>query len=236
MDNESATSPDRQARRRTVRSFVRRGGRLTGSQQRALDELMPHFGVADTGAMMDLDTVFGRSGPRVLEIGYGDGDTLVAMAALHPSRDFIGIEVHPPGVGHCLLQAKQAGVRNLRLIADDALDVLANRIGEAALMRINLYFPDPWPKKRHHKRRIVQASFVELCASRLIAGGSLHIATDWADYAEHIDAVFALTDRFVCAERRLHAGCDPLDRPTTRFERRGLRIGHRIVDWQFIRV
>ena len=175
------------------------------------------------------------AGERVLEIGFGNGETLVQQAAEHPEFDFLGIEVHEPGVGHCLLKARDAGVDNLRLIRHDAVEVLDTMIPAGTLSRVNLYFPDPWPKKRHHKRRIVQPAFLELCASRLAPGGALHIATDWANYAEHIDEQIAATPHFECAERREHDGDAPLDRPTTKFERRGLRRQHRIWDWRCTR-
>ena len=218
---------------RPIRSFVRRTGRLTPSQRRALDELWPEYGV-DTGpGLLDFDALFGRRAPRVLEIGFGNGETMVAQAAEREDADFLGIEVHEPGIGHCLLAAHDAGIGNLRLIAADAVDVLGERIASGSLTRINLYFPDPWPKKRHHKRRIVQPEFVALCADRLAPGGALHVATDWAGYAEHIDEILAASPDFRCAERREHAGDTALDRPQTKFERRGLREGHRIVDWRF---
>jgi len=221
---------------RTVRSFVRRAGRLTISQQRALKELWPSYGIEFDSQQLDLDTIFGRRAPRVIEIGFGNGDTLVQQAHDNREADYIGIEVHAPGVGHCLLAAQNGGITNLRLIAHDAIEVLEQQIVPASLQRINLYFPDPWPKKRHHKRRIVQPPFLDLCADRLDAGGALHIATDWANYAEHIDAVLAESHRFGCTERREHAGNNALDRPTTKFERRGLRQGHRIWDWRVQRI
>ncbi len=219
--------------RRAVRSFVRRAGRLTPSQQRALDEMWPVFGIDDTDAPLDLDLVFGRRSARVLEIGFGNGDTLVDMAAADPERDYIGIEVHEPGIGHCLIRARDAGITNVRLIAQDAVEVLERAIPESSIARINLYFPDPWPKKRHHKRRIVQPPFLDLCARALQPGGTLHIATDWANYAEHIDEVLAQYGGFELDRRHEHGGDDPLDRPVTKFERRGLKRGHRIVDWRY---
>lgn len=222
-------------RRRPIRSFVRRAGRLTPSQRRALDELWPDWGLEFSSAPLDLDGLFGRQAPRVLEIGFGNGETLVAQAAQHPEQDFIGVEVHEPGVGHCLLALQDAGIANLRLIAHDAIDVLRQQVPPNSLQRINLYFPDPWPKKRHHKRRILQPAFVSLCAERLVPGGSLHVATDWANYAEHIDTLMSTAPEFVCAERREHDGDAPLDRPVTKFERRGLGKGHRIWDWRFDR-
>ena len=222
------------ARHRTIRSFVRRAGRLTPSQQRALEELWPEFGVDYDEELLRFGALFGRSAPVVLEIGFGNGETLVQQAGEHPDLDFLGIEVHEPGIGHCLLAARNAGIRNLRLIRHDAMEVLVAMIPPASLARVNLYFPDPWPKKRHHKRRIVQPRFLDLVADRLSAGGSLHVATDWENYAEHIEAAVRESGRFECAERRVHSGDDPLDRPETKFERRGLRRGHRIRDWRFV--
>jgi tRNA (guanine-N7-)-methyltransferase len=219
--------------RRTIRSFVRRTGRLTPSQQRALTEFWPQYGVDYAPVPLDLDAVFRLAAPRVLEIGFGNGETLVQQASENPDLDFIGIEVHEPGVGHCLLKAHDAGVTNLKLIKHDAIEVLEHQIPPLSLQRINIYFPDPWPKKRHHKRRLLQPSFLALLYDRLEADGTLHIATDWANYAEHIDEVFAAVDLFDCDERREHDGDRPLDRPSTKFERRGLKKGHRIVDWRF---
>lgn len=219
--------------RRAVRSFVRRAGRLTPSQQRALDELWPVFGIDDADTALDFDGIFGRSAPRVLEIGFGNGDTLVEMAAGAPEQDFLGIEVHEPGIGHCLIRARDAGISNLRLIDRDAVELLERSIPAGSIARINLYFPDPWPKKRHHKRRIVQPGFLDLCAQALVPGGTLHIATDWANYAGHIDETLAQSDTFELDERREHGGDAPLDRPVTKFERRGLARGHRIVDWRY---
>jgi len=218
---------------RPIRSFVRRAGRLTPSQQRALDELWPEFGVDFEAKALDFRALFGRTANVVLEVGFGNGESLVQQAAEHPEQDYIGIEVHDPGIGHCLIAAREAQITNLKLISHDAIDVLEMQIPAGALQRINIYFPDPWPKKRHHKRRILQAPFLALCASRLAPGGALHIATDWQNYAEHIDEAFRRLDLFVCVERREHDGEQPLERPMTKFERRGLRKGHRIWDWKF---
>lgn len=209
---------------------------MTASQQRALDELWPHYGIEFAATPLDLRQIFGRDAPCVLEIGFGNGDSLVTLAADNPDADYLGIEVHYPGVGHCMIAARTAAVTNLRLIAHDAIDVLQEQIAPASLARINLYFPDPWPKKRHHKRRIVQPDFLELCASRLGPQACLHIATDWANYAEHIDAVLADSEQFRCAERREHDGDQPISRPATKFERRGERLGHKIWDWRFEKI
>lgn len=225
-----------QETRRTIRSFVRRAGRLTPSQAQALQELWPVFGIDFSDELIDLDSVFGRAAPSVLEIGFGNGETLVEQAAANPSTDFIGIEVHEPGVGHCLLRAHAAGISNLRLSRHDAIDVLRHQIPDASLRRINLYFPDPWPKKRHHKRRILQHDFLQLLSRKIEPGGTFHIATDWQDYAEQIDELIGSDHSFRLSERRTHGGGDPLDRSTTKFERRGLQQGHKIWDWRLTRI
>ncbi len=216
---------------RTIRSFVKRIGRMTAAQKRALSDLWPRFGVHFSHAALDLDQVFGRHASRVVEIGFGNGESLVEQAAANPQLDFLGVEVHEPGVGHCLLLAKRSNVSNLRIIVHDALEVLESQIADSSLCRINLYFPDPWPKKRHHKRRILQPAFLELVARKLVPGGSLHIATDWENYALHVDELLASDGRFRIIERREHAGENALDRPATKFEKRGLVRGHRIWDW-----
>lgn len=216
---------------RTIRSFVRRTGRLTPSQQKALQELWPLYGIENSGELLDFAALFGRESEVVLEIGFGNGETLVEQAAASPGKDFIGVEVHEPGVGHAMLKARDAGVSNLKLIMHDAIEVLIERVPATSLARVNLYFPDPWPKKRHHKRRIVQHDFLALVTDRLREQGVLNIATDWANYAEHIDTIIAESDRVTRKERREHDGDQPFDRPRTKFERRGLRKGHRIWDW-----
>ena len=204
---------------------------MTSSQARAIESLWPQYGIDFDEARLDFDEVFGRRAKRVLEIGFGNGDSLVEMAASQPGADFLGIEVHEPGIGHCLIRAREAGIKNLRVICHDALEVLATQIPDASLARINLLFPDPWPKKRHHKRRIVQPSFLDLAAEKLVPGGSLMIATDWANYAEQIDDVVGSHAAFDIVERRQHDGEQPIDRPSTKFEARGLREGHHIWDW-----
>jgi len=224
----STTEP----KRRTIKSFVRRTGRITPSQEKALDELWPVYGIDYAPEPLALDDVFGRHAERVLEIGFGNGETLVQDALAHPHLDYLGVEVHEPGIGHCLIGAERAGLRNLRIIRHDAIDVLQNQIEPGALACINLYFPDPWPKKRHHKRRIVQPAFLDLAADRLAPGGRLQIATDWENYAEHIDEVLAACAAFEVLLNREHSGeHDGLERDITKFERRGLRRGHRIRDW-----
>lgn len=223
---------DSASQRRTIRSFVRRTGRITPAQQKALVDLWPRYGIEFTLDFLDLDAIFGRTANRLLEIGFGNGDNLVHAAAAHPGTDYIGVEVHEPGIGHCLIDAHDLDLSNLRVIKHDAIEVLQYQIEDASLARINLYFPDPWPKKRHHKRRIVQASFLQLAARKLAVAGTLQIATDWENYAEHIDEAIAASADFTVSERREHAGDhDALERQTTKFERRGLREGHHIWDW-----
>jgi tRNA (guanine-N7-)-methyltransferase len=218
-----------------IRSFVRRGGRLTAAQQRALNELWPRFGLDYAPQLLDLDAAFGRHAARVLEIGFGNGDTLVQLAASRPDQDFLGIEVHPPGVGHCLLGIDALGLSNVRVSRHDAIDVLTQQIPDAGLDEVLLYFPDPWPKKRHHKRRIVQPAFVALVARKLGSGGVLRLATDWAPYAESMREVLA-----GCTELENAGGAEPYvtrpaSRPLTRFERRGQRLGHEVFDLAFRR-
>ncbi len=218
----AATGPP--ASPRAVRSFVLRAGRMTVAQGRALEQLWPRYGIEFSHQPLDLDARFGRQAPRVLEIGFGDGELLADMAQREPQLDFIGIEVHEPGVGHCLLLIDELGLTNVRLIRHDAVEVLREQIPDGALQRVNLFFPDPWPKKRHHKRRIVQPDFMRLVAARLAPGGYFHAATDWAPYAEHIQAVLA-------AELAFEQLSLPVtDRPSTRFERRGARLGHEVFE------
>jgi tRNA (guanine-N7-)-methyltransferase len=220
---------------RTIRSFVRRTGRLTPAQARALGELWPAYGLEYAAGLLDLEKIFGRSGEKVLEIGFGNGESLIDLAQANSTMDFIGVEVHEPGVGHCLINAREANVTNLRVIMHDAIEVLQQQIADAALSRINLLFPDPWPKKRHHKRRIVQAAFLQLAAAKLRPAGSLHIATDWANYAEHVDEVVAACEYFRVEQKSEHFGDQALARSTTKFEKRGLKKGHKIYDWRLIR-
>jgi tRNA (guanine-N7-)-methyltransferase len=178
--------------------------------------------------------VFGRAAPRVLEIGFGNGDTLVELAAAQPGTDFIGVEVHPPGVGHCLLEIAARGLTNVRVIVHDAVEVLSEQLAPASLDEVLLYFPDPWPKKRHHKRRIVQPAFAELVASRLKPGGSFRLATDWEPYAAWMLEV--LNGCPALANVAPDGGCVGRgERGSTRFERRGRRLGHAVFDLEFRR-
>jgi tRNA (guanine-N7-)-methyltransferase len=210
--------------RRPVRSFVRREGRMTSAQARALEELWPRYGIEHGEAPLDLDAVYGRRAPRCLEIGFGNGDLLLWLAQSHPEVDYLGVEVHRPGIGRLLLGLERQNLTNVRVLCHDAVDVLANRIPRGSLDELLLLFPDPWPKKRHHKRRIVQPEFAALAAAALRPRGWLRMATDWAEYAEHMRAVMMAAPDFthVCAERA--------PRPPTRFEERGRRLGHEVSD------
>lgn len=214
---------------RRIRSFVRREGRLTPSQQRALDELLPRYGLAPD-APLDLEAVFGRNAPCTLEIGFGNGDSLAAMAAATPEQDFIGIEVHRPGVGHLLRLIAERELTNVRVICADAVEVLRTAIPDAGLARVLLFFPDPWPKKKHHKRRILQPDFVALVARKLAPGGIFHLATDWEDYARQMLEVMEASPDFGNQAGPGRFAERPADRPLTRFEQRGQRLGHGVWD------
>ena len=218
---------------KTIKSFVRRTGRITKAQSAALKTIWPLFGVDFDKKRLDLASLYKRKAPIILEIGFGNGETLVEEAIENPKNNYFGIEVHKPGIGHCLLKIKKSRISNIKLSSHDAIEVINDQIKENTLERINLYFPDPWPKKRHHKRRIVQPAFLDMIANRLKEGGTLNIATDWVAYAKHIDEVFSHSDHFICTERREHGGELPFKRPRTKFERRGLKKGHRIWDWCF---
>lgn len=220
---------------RTVRSFVRREGRLTPGQQRAIDDLWPQFAIDDAKSMIDLNQLFGRDAPKVLEIGFGNGATLAQMAAEQPEHDFLGVEVHRPGVGQLLKAIEAQGLTNLRVACTDAVELLNNRIADNALARVQLYFPDPWHKKRHHKRRIIQPAFVETLAAKIEAGGHLHMATDWQHYAEQMLEDLSNSSDFInCADASGYIP-RPDYRPLTKFEQRGHKLGHGVWDLLFKR-
>jgi tRNA (guanine-N7-)-methyltransferase len=220
---------------RTIRSFVQRAGRITHAQERALEQLWPRFGIDYAPALLDFEAVFGRCAPRVLEIGIGDGETLLALAMARPDCDFLGVEVHRPGIGHCLLGIEAVALTNVRLISHDAVEVLQHMVPAGSLAEALLYFPDPWPKKRHHKRRIVQPAFVELLATRLEPGGRFRLATDWAPYAEHMLEVLEASPSFTNVSPTGDYVPRPPSRPLTKFERRGERLGHGVWDLVFVR-
>ena len=216
---------------RRVRSFVRRPGRLTPAQQRALDELLPIYQLDP--ALPDLRAAFEQPAPLVLEIGFGNGEALVAMAAAEPDFNFLGVEVHAPGVGRALRAVHEAGLSNVRVAMRDAVELLSQQTLTGSLEQVRIYFPDPWPKKRHHKRRIIQPDFVAILAAAIRSGGLLHLATDWAPYAEWMLEVLEPCEDFT---NQGHPWVDrPVWRPQTRFERRGLGRGHDIFDLLFAR-
>src|SRR5476651_1704426 len=219
---------------RAVRSYVMRAGRVTDAQQRALVELWPRFGVSISEAVLDLAVLFEHPAPCTLEIGFGNGEHLVARAQAEPERNFLGAEVHRPGIGHLLRTAAAANVRNLRIIDHDAVDVLQQQIAPGALDEIQILFPDPWPKKRHHKRRLIQPEFAALAASRLREGGRLRLATDWAPYAEHMSLVLDTCPLLALVVPDVSAA-QSTGRAETRFERRGLRLGHQVRDFVYRR-
>lgn len=220
---------------RPILSFVRREGRLTPGQQQALDELLPRYGIPFAPEQLDLDALFDRAAPRTLEIGCGNGETLITLAAAQPDRDFIGVEVYRPGVGRLLRRMAEEKLTNVRVSMHDAVQVLREQIPDAALDAVLLYFPDPWPKKRHHKRRIVQANFCALVARKLKSGGHFHLATDWAPYAEHMLDVLTACPYFANTSSDRNYVPRPPERPHTKFEQRGERLGHTVADLVFIR-
>ena len=214
---------------RPVRSYVLRQGRTTPAQARALEALYPKYGLRFTGEPLSSPAIFGRAAPLVVEIGSGMGETTAAIARARPDADFIAVEVHGPGVGSLLNRISKEELANLRIMRHDAVEVLERMVPEASLAAIHLFFPDPWPKKRHHKRRMVQPEFAALAARKLAPGGVLHAATDWPDYAEHMREVFSKEPLLHPAEKGF------VERPPTKFEARGRRLGHPIRDLYFRR-
>jgi tRNA (guanine-N7-)-methyltransferase len=225
-----------QPERRPIRSFVMRAGRMTSGQTRALEELWPRYGVAYAAAPLDLDALFARAAPRTLEIGFGNGEHLARLAQAHPERDYLGIEVHRPGVGHLLMLAQTQDLTNIRVSDHDAVEVLNHQLPPESLDEVLVLFPDPWHKKRHHKRRLIQPPFVELVASRLKTGGVFRLATDWEEYATQMLEVLSGAPALFT---NLSAGGDwmprPEERAPTRFEKRGARLGHGVWDLAFRR-
>ena len=216
---------------RSVRTFVLRQGRLTEGQQRCLDLHWPTYGlVVDGGKTLDIDACFERTAPLWLEIGFGNGEALVHMASARPDINFLGIEVHLPGVGHALGELAAHNLHNVRIIRHDALEVLEHSLAHASVSRMMIFFPDPWHKKRHHKRRLVNPEFLQLAQSVLTADATIHFATDWIDYADHIVAAMGAQVEYkrVTDQEKLNEITGI--RPTTRFETRGRRLGHEVCD------
>jgi len=226
--------PSDAAPRRAIRSYVVRAGRMGSGQVRALAELAPRYVLPFAATCADFAAAFGRSAPHIVEIGFGMGDATAQIALARPEIDFIGIEVHPPGVGALLQRIEERGLANLRIVQHDAVEVLQQMVAPASLAGVHVFFPDPWHKKRHHKRRLIQPPFVALLASRLAPGGYLHCATDWQPYAEQmlqvLSADAALRNRFDGYAPR------PDYRPLTKFEHRGLKLGHGVWDLVFERI
>ena len=220
---------------RQIRSYVLRAGRMTEAQQRAFDDNWLRWGLDPADGAQDLAAVFGREAPVVLEIGFGMGQSLVEMAAAEPHKDFIGVEVHKPGVGKLFHGMVQSEVDNIRVYCHDAVEVLQHCIAPDSLDEIQIYFPDPWHKKRHHKRRLIQPPFVTLLVSRLKPGGQLHVATDWQNYAEQIMEVLSACDHLRNQVGPGEYAPKPARRPLTKFERRGERLGHGVWDLLFSR-
>lgn len=220
-------------RMRTIKSFVLRGGRMTVGQQNAFDRNWAAMGLEQASGMLNYETLFGRRAPVIIEIGFGMGQSLVEMAQAEPDKNFIGIEVHRPGVGKLMLLAEEAGITNLKVYCDDAVEVLKNCIEDSSLERVQLYFPDPWHKKKHNKRRIVQANFVQQLRQKLVVGSVFHMATDWQPYAEQMLEVMSAAQGY----SNTAEGYAPRPdwRPVTKFERRGEHLGHGVWDLLFKR-
>lgn len=223
-----------QAPIRKIRSFILRQGRLTQGQQFALDNFWDKY-CLDPSKPMDVSEVFGRAAPLTVEIGFGNGECLAKLAAANPDKDYIGIEVHRPGVGHLIIQLEQQGLTNVRAYCHDAIEVLANNIADNSLSAVHLFFPDPWHKRKHHKRRIVQSSFVDLLTKKLQSGGYFHAATDWEHYAKAMLEVLSADARFTNTSST-NTYCErPTYRLLTKFEQRGLRLGHGVWDLIFVK-
>jgi tRNA (guanine-N7-)-methyltransferase len=216
------------AEHRPIRSFVLRQGRVSNAQRRAHDTLLPRFGIPYSLQTIDLDRVFGRRAPKILEIGFGMGETTATIAGQHPENDYLGIEVHTPGVGSLLRTLDERGLRNVRIMQHDAVEVLQNVIAPTAFDGVHIFFPDPWPKKRHHKRRLIQPGFINLLCSRMKPSAYLHVATDWQEYAEQILDVLNREPQL--ANTVPDYAPRPDYRPQTKFETRGLKLGHLVLD------
>jgi len=228
-----APSLDHQTPRRPIRSYVLRQGRMSNAQKRAYEHLLHRYALAYTPQALDFKVAFGRIASTILEIGCGMGETTAAIAQVHPQNDYLGVEVHSPGVGSLLKLIEEKQLANIRIIQHDAVDVVEQMIRPESLAGIHIFFPDPWPKKRHHKRRLIQPQFVQLLVSRLVPGGYVHLATDWQDYAGQMLLVLANEPLL----ENTSAGFSPRPeyRPLTKFEQRGVKLGHHVWDLLFRR-
>jgi len=218
---------------RTIRSFVKREGRLTHGQQQAIDSQWPKFGVDYSESPLNLPELFKRDAETILEIGFGNGDSLWQMAQAHPEKNYFGIEVHRPGVGHLLRLVEDSNCENIRISNKDAIDVLEHQLADNSIDRLQLFFPDPWHKKKHNKRRIVQEKFLKQVARILKPGGTFHLATDWEDYAKHMLKTLNDSPLFTNLSSDKTFVPKPETRPTTKFEKRGQRLGHGVWDLMF---
>ncbi len=230
---EQETSEKDPAIRRPVRSFVLRGGRLTEGQKRALNELWSPYGIIGDDSKLDFSSLFGNTRPVILEIGFGNGDATWQMARAHPEENYVGVEVHKPGVGHLLLKIEEHGLDNVRVACEDAVELLKKRVPANSLEGVRIFFPDPWHKKRHHKRRIIQPQFIALLAEKMRSGGVLHMATDWEPYAEHMLEVMHDSSAFENIAPQGETCSRPEWRPETKYEKRGERLGHGVYDLVF---
>ena len=234
QSEDAGAAAREEAGRRPVRSFVRRAGRLTDGQRRALELLLPRYGVG-SNPVLDFEKLFGNDHPVILEIGFGNGEVTWHVARAHPEQNFLGVEVHEPGIGRLLLAIEREGIDNVRVARADAVAWLRDRIAPHSLDGVRIFFPDPWPKKRHHKRRLIQPEFLRLLASRMRPGSVLHLATDWAPYAEHMLDVVAGSPDFENLSETGRGCPRPEWRPRTKYEQRGERLGHPVTDLLFRR-
>lgn len=214
-----------------IRSYVLRQGRISNAQQRCVDTFLPIYGIPYLSQPLDLENVFGRSATKILEIGFGMGETTAAIAQSHPQNDYLALEVHTPGVGSLLKQIEELGLKNIRIIQHDAVEVLRDMLADNVLDGVHIFFPDPWHKTRHNKRRLIQPSFVPQLVQKIKPGGYIHVATDWQDYAEQVLAV--LTGEKSLENTAANYAPRPAYRPLTKFEQRGLRLGHGVWDLVF---
>lgn len=214
-----------------IRSYVLRQGRISNAQQRCLDTLLPVYGIPYSSMSLDLENVFGRNAPKILEIGFGMGETTAAIAQSHPQNDYLALEVHTPGVGSLLKQIDESGLKNIRIIQHDAVEVLRDMLADNVLDGVHIFFPDPWHKARHNKRRLIQPSFVAQLVKKIKPGGYIHVATDWQDYAEQVLVV--LSGEKLLENTAVDYAPRPAYRPLTKFEQRGLRLGHGVWDLVF---
>lgn len=221
---------NKRAEHRTIKSFVLRQGRLTKAQQNALDKHWQNYGVDYSEQPLSFSKLFGNNNDVIVEIGFGNGDSLLQQAIKHPQYNFLGIEVHGPGVGHLIHHANAQDIRNLKLIRHDAIEVLSHQIADSSVARVQLFFPDPWHKKRHHKRRIIKPEFIRLINQKLITDGLFHMATDWQDYAMQMLEQMDNSALFTNTAGAGHFSSNKADRCETKFERRGLKLGHGVWD------